>query len=173
MEQTLDQKMEELTQIYELVGDVYDGYAASFGITDAELWVLYALSRHNGNYLQTDICRRWYYSLQTIHTTIKNMEKKGLITLLCQPGNRKNKYLHLTKAGEQLTTKITEPLMQAEKAAFSALTGEEQALLLPLLQKHAQALQTEVEKLRRSGVLANAAGQPVPSPAADGRRRIP
>ena len=163
MEQSLDQKMEELTQIYELVGDVYDGYAASFGITDAELWVLYALSRHNGDYLQTDICRRWYYSLQTIHTTIKNMEKKGLITLLCQPGNRKNKYLHLTKAGEQLTTKITEPLMQAEKAAFSALTGEEQALLLPLLQKHAQALQTEVEKLRRSGVLANAANQPAPA----------
>lgn len=173
MEQTLDQKMEELTQIYELVGDVYDGYAASFGITDAELWVLYALSRHNGDYLQTDICRRWYYSLQTIHTTIKNMEKKGLITLLCQPGNRKNKYLHLTKAGEQLTTKITEPLMLAEKAAFSALTGEEQAFLLPLLQKHAQALRTEVETLRRSGVLANAAGHPVPSPAADGRRRIP
>lgn len=118
MEQTLDQKMEELTQIYELVDDVYDGYAASFGITDAELWVLYALSRHNGDYLQTDICRRWYYSLQTIHTTIKNMEKKGLITLLCQPGNRKNKYLHLTEAGKRLTARIVEPLMLAEKACL-------------------------------------------------------
>lgn len=77
MEQTLDQKMEELTQIYELVDDVYDGYAASFGITDAELWVLYALSRHNGDYLQTDICRRWYYSLQTHHTTIQEHGEKG------------------------------------------------------------------------------------------------
>lgn len=173
MEQTLDQKMEELTQIYELVDDVYDGYAASFGITDAELWVLYALSRHNGDYLQTDICRRWYYSLQTIHTTIKNMEKKGLITLLCQPGNRKNKYLHLTEAGKRLTARIVKPLMLAEKAAFSALTGEEQARLLPLLQKHAQALQTEVEKLRRSGVLTNAAEQPIPASAADGGSETP
>ena len=171
MEQTLDQKMEKLTQIYELVDDVYDGYAASFGITDAELWVLYALSRHNGDYLQTDICRRWYYSLQTIHTTIKNMEKKGLITLLCQPGNRKNKYLHLTEAGERLAAKIAAPLIQAEKAAFSALTGEEQALLLPLLQKHAQALQAEVERLRRSGVPADAADRS--APAADGGSGTP
>ena len=171
MEQTLDQKLEALTQIYELVDDVYDGYAASFGITDPELWVLYALSRHNGDYLQTDICRRWYYSLQTIHTTIKNMEKKGLITLLCQPGNRKNKYLHLTEAGKRLAAKIADPLMQAEKAAFSALTGEEQALLLPLLQRHAQALQAEVERLRRSGVPADAADQS--APAADGGSGTP
>ena len=85
----LNQKLEAVNQVYEMIDDIYDSYAGSFGITDAELWVLYALFEHNGDYLQTDICRQWYYSLQTIHTTIKNMEKKGFITLICQPGNKK------------------------------------------------------------------------------------
>lgn len=147
MEQNLNQKLEELTQIYEMIDDIYDSYAGSCGITDAELCILYALFEHNGDYLQTDICRGWYYSLQTIHTTIKNMEKKGLISLLCQPGNKKNKYIHLTEAGKKVVAKIVKPLTKAEKNAFSALTEEEQNLLLPLLQKHANALKTEVEKI--------------------------
>ena len=75
------------------------------------------------------------------------MEKKGLITLLCQPGNKKNKYIHLTEAGAKLVDEIALPLMQAEREAFSALSEEEQALLLPLLQKHANALKTAVEKI--------------------------
>ena len=124
----LNQKLEAVNQVYEMIDDIYDSYAGSFGITDAELWVLYALFEHNGDYLQTDICRQWYYSLQTIHTTIKNMEKKGLITLICQPGNKKNKYIHLTEAGEKMMEEIAVPLTEAEKKAFSALTQEEQDL---------------------------------------------
>ena len=147
MEPKSKYQLEELIQIYERIEDIYDRYAASSGITDAELCILYALSEHNGDYLQTDICRGWSYSLQTIHTAIKNMEKKGFITLLCQPGNKKNKYIHLTEAGAKLVDKIALPLMQAEQEAFSALTEEEQALLLPLLRKHANALKTAVEKI--------------------------
>ena len=147
MEQDLRQYLEALNQIYELIDDIYGSYAGSFGITDAELCVLYALSEHDGDYLQTDICRGWHYSLQTIHTTIKNMEKKGLITLVCQPGNKKNKYIHLTDAGAKLVEEIILPLNKAEISAFSTLTEEEQSLLLPLLQKQANALKAEIEKI--------------------------
>ena len=147
MEKKFKQYLEAFNQVYKLIDDIYGSYAGSWGITDAELCVLYALSEHNGDYLQTDICRGWSYSLQTIHTAIKNMEKKGFITLLCQPGNKKNKYIHLTEAGAKLVDKIALPLMQAEQEAFSALTEEEQALLLPLLRKHANALKTAVEKI--------------------------
>ena len=40
-------------------------------------------------------------------------------------------------------------MTEAEKEAFSALTQEEQDLLLPLLQKHANALKAAVEKIHR------------------------
>ena len=90
MENNVSKKLEAVNQVWEMIEDIYDQYAGSFGITDTELWILYALNEHDGEYLQSDICRNWYYSLQTIHTTIKNMEKKGLIELICQAGNKKN-----------------------------------------------------------------------------------
>ena len=74
-----------------------------------------------------------------------------MITLICQPGNRKNKYIHLTEEGEKAVAKIVEPLTKAEKEALASLTQEEQDLLLPLLQKHANALKTAVEKIHDTG----------------------
>ena len=147
MDQKTNEKFEAINQAYEMIDDIYDRYAGSFGISDTELWILYTLAEHDGDYLQTDICRTWYYSLQTIHTAIKNMEKKGLLTLVCQPGNKKNKYIHLTEAGSKIMREITEPLTVAEQEAFSTLTEHEQDIFLPLLQKHANALKTAVEKI--------------------------
>ena len=69
MEQNIKRNLEALNQIYEMIDDIYDSYAASFHITDVELCVLYALSEHNGDYLQTDICRSWYCSLRDFYAT--------------------------------------------------------------------------------------------------------
>ena len=132
MENNMSKKLEAVNQVFEMIDDIYDQYAGSFGITDTELWILYALNEHDGEYLQSDICRNWYYSLQTIHTTIKNME------------NKKNKYIHLTAAGKKLIDSIMAPLVAAEEEAFGMLTAEEQDILLPLLQKYANALNTTI-----------------------------
>ena len=138
--------LEKINQAYEMIDDIYGSYAGSFGISDTEFWILYALAEHSGDYMQTDICRDWYYSLQTIHTAIKNMEKRGLVTLVCQPGNKKNKYIHLTETGVKLVEQISEPLMEAEEEALDSLTKEEQEISLPLLQKHANALKVSIGK---------------------------
>ena len=91
MDNNMSKKLEMINQVCDMIDDIYYQYASTFGITDTELCILYALNEHDGEYLQSDICRDWHCSLQTIHTTIKNMEKKGMITLLCQAGNKKNK----------------------------------------------------------------------------------
>ncbi|USF28169.1 hypothetical protein N510_003128 [Firmicutes bacterium ASF500] len=144
MENNVSKKLEAVNQVWEMIEDIYDQYAGSFGITDTELWILYALNEHDGEYLQSDICRNWYYSLQTIHTTIKNMEKKGMIELICQAGNKKSKYIHLTAVGKELIDSIMMPLIAAEEEAFGMLTAEEQDILLPLLQKYANALNATI-----------------------------
>lgn len=150
MENNMSKKLEAVNQVWEMIDDIYGQYAGSFGITDTELWILYALNEHDGEYLQSDICRDWYYSLQTIHTTIKNMEKKGMIELICQAGNKKNKYIHLTVAGKKLIDNIMAPLVAAEEEAFGILTAEEQDILLPLLQKYANALNTMIGRANRN-----------------------
>ena len=149
MEISMSKKLETINQVCEMIDDIYYQYASSFGITDTELSILYALNEHNGEYLQSDICRQWSYSLQTIHTTIKNMEKRGLVELLCKSGNRKNKYIHLTAIGKKLIDSITVPLVAAEEEAFGMLAAEEQAILLPLLQKYANALKHTIGRINR------------------------
>ena len=81
-----------------------------------------------------------------------NMSKKleavnqvcEMIELICQAGNKKNKYIHLTAAGKKLIDSIMVPLVAAEEEAFGMLTAEEQDILLPLLQKYANALNTTI-----------------------------
>ncbi len=149
MNETMSKKMEKVNQLCEMIDDVYYQYADTFGITDTELIILYALGEHDGEYLQSDICRNWSYSLQTIHTAIKNMEKKGVIELICKDGNKKNKYIHLTASGKKMIDSITLPLVKAEQEAFEVLTSEEQDLLIPVLQKYADALSASVGKVTK------------------------
>ena len=150
MSKMISEKQEAINQVCEFIDDIYYQYASSFGITDTELSILYALSEHDGEYLQSDICREWSYSLQTIHTTIKNMEKRGLIELICKAGNKKNKYIHLTAAGKKLVDSIMIPLITAEEEALGMLSAEEQDILLPILQKYANALNESIGKIERN-----------------------
>lgn len=149
MNKNMSEKQKAINQVCEFIDDIYYQYASSFGITDTELSILYALSEYDGEYLQSDICREWSYSLQTIHTTIKNMEKRGLIELIRKENNKKNKYIHLTEEGRKLVNSITMPLIAAEEEALGMLSAEEQNLLLPILQKYAKALKEAVGKAER------------------------
>ena len=149
MNKIISEKQEAINQIFEFIDDIYYQYSSSFGITDTELSILYALSEHDGEYLQSDICKEWSYSLQTIHTTIKNMEKRGLIELIRKADNKKNKYINLTEAGRKLVDSIMMPLIAAEEEALGMLSAEEQDILLPILQKYAKALKEAVGKVER------------------------
>ena len=149
MNKIISEKQEAINQIFEFIDDIYYQYSSSFGITDTELSILYALSEHDGEYLQSDICKEWSYSLQTIHNTIKNMKKRGLIELIRKADNKKNKYIHLTEAGRKLVDSIMMPLIAAEEEALGMLSAEEQDILLPILQKYAKALKEAVGKVER------------------------
>lgn len=48
MENNVSKKLEAVNQVWEMIEDIYDQYAGSFGITDTELWILYALNEHDG-----------------------------------------------------------------------------------------------------------------------------
>ena len=147
----MSKKVEIVNQICDKIDGIYDRYAGAFGVTDTELCILYSLHEHDGEYLQSDICRDWHHNLQTVHTAIKNMEKRGLIRLARQDGNRKNKYIHLSESGKALIDKIMVPLVKAEEAAFGMLSDEEQDMMLPLLQKYADALDTTIGRITRRG----------------------
>ena len=57
MDNNMSKKLEMINQVCDMIDDIYYQYASTFGITDTELCILYALNEHDGEYLQSDICR--------------------------------------------------------------------------------------------------------------------
>lgn len=144
----LNQKLEAVNQVYEMIDDIYDSYAGSFGITDAELWVLYALFEHNGDYLQTDICRQWYYSLQTIHTTSKTWRKRSYYVDLSAWEIRKQVYSPDRSRRKDYGRNCSPVDGGGKGGIFSADTGGA-GFAAAAFTKHANALKAAVEKIHR------------------------
>lgn len=101
---------------------IYHEVSVRMGISDSTLWILYVLYKEDGICTQKAICSDWYFTKQTINTTISNMVKKGYIQLEPIPNSKKEKGILLTKQGYALAKKTANELRKAEIAAYSKLT---------------------------------------------------
>ena len=97
--------------------------------------------------MQKELCREWSYSRQTVNSTLKSLETRGLIERRSFPGNRKNKQIFLTPSGKGLVGEIVAPLMEAEKNAFARLGGTETHEYLRLARRHTELFREEVNKI--------------------------
>lgn len=132
---------ETLNQCDKEINDIYHDYAMRHDLTDAALWVLYALYEMKERMTQADICNSWFYSRQTINTALKGLERQGVIELTSVPGNRKSKNVVFTAKGMDMARRIIEPLKQAENQVFAAFSEEENRLFIELMRKRCCLLQ--------------------------------
>lgn len=146
MEQALLEKLRTFNQIYREMDIFYHNYAQSFGLSDAAFWILYSLTEQEKAFTQRELCTDWSFPPQTVNSALKALEKKGVIALEPVPGNRKNKWICFTPAGEALVAQVVRPLMETECAGFAALSREECALLLEITKKYAAFLKTNAAK---------------------------
>lgn len=112
--------------------DVYVQYAKRFGIPVKSLFVLNALYYTPEGCNQAEICLKAYSSKQTVSAIIKVYQEKGYVELIELPTDRRNKLVRLTDAGWQYAKAIVPPLTDAEVAAMSQLTPEQQTMLVEL-----------------------------------------
>lgn len=97
-------------------------------------------------FLQTELCSNWYYSKQTVNSSISAMTKKGWIMLETVPKTRNRKNIVLTEAGRIFCAKVIGETYEVEKAAFSRITEEERELFLLLFRKTNKYMREEYEK---------------------------
>lgn len=136
-------------QIYKEMDIIYHNYAKGLGLSDTVFWILYCISERNGSFTQRELCREWSFSPQTVNSALKDMEKRGLIRLDPVPGNKKNKWIHLTADGERLVDEAILPLMQTEEESFSALSESECEQMLSLTERYAKMLCASVENMTK------------------------
>ena len=137
----------QYNSLYKDMDEVYRALARHYGLSDCALWILYSLREADDALTQNKLCGQLSLSKQTVNSALKKLEKEGIIRLVHEPGNHKNKLIQLTARGERLSEETIDHVMQMEQAAFEQFAAGEAAVYLHLHQKYVRGLQSEAEKI--------------------------
>lgn len=130
--------LKEFNRIYQKTNEIYHDIALRLGLSDSAFDILYSISELGDGCLQKDICNATCIPKQTIHSSIRQMEKSGYLTL--SSGKGRSMHITLTDLGKSLLERTIYPVMQMEGEAFHCMTDEECQQMLALFGKYIQAL---------------------------------
>lgn len=130
--------LKEFNRIYKKTNEIYHDIALRLGLFDSAFDILYSISELGDGCLQKDICNATCIPKQTIHSSIRQMEKSGYLTL--SSGKGRSMHITLTDLGKNLLERTIYPVMQMEGEAFHCMTDEECQQMLALFGKYIQAL---------------------------------
>lgn len=135
-------------QIWKETNAIYHNYAAANGMSDTQFWIMYFICYYGEGITQKDICEECFYTAQTVNSSIKELERKGILRLELAPGSKKVKQMFLTSEGKQMAQRIAVPVIEAEKKSFEALNKEEMKAMFDISIKHLKKLEEFVEKIK-------------------------
>lgn len=137
--------LKEFNRIYKKTNEIYHDIALRLGLSDSAFDILYSISELGDGCLQKDICNATCIPKQTIHSSIRQMEKSGYLTL--SSGKGRSMHITLTDLGKNLLERTIYPVMQMEGEAFHCMTDEECQQMLALFGKYIQALGNAAKNL--------------------------
>lgn len=105
--------------LWKRMSEVYRAYAVRMGVSESELWVLYALVVLGEGCTQRDVCTEMCLPKQTVHSSVRKLEREGFLT--CMPGKGRDVRLVPTEQGRARIAQVALPLIRAEEEAFAAL----------------------------------------------------
>lgn len=135
--ETINQQIKELASVYHSV-------ASSYGISDNEFWVWYALLTYEGEYSQQDICDMWSLPKQTVNSIISNLSKKGYLSLEVTDGMKKRKVIRLSEEGKQYGKSIVSQIYYIEQCALEKLSDKERETCITIFEKYIDFLKGAV-----------------------------
>lgn len=137
-------ELQEFNCLYKEMDGIYHKLALHAGLSDSAFYILYCIAEFGDGCLQKDICEQYNISKQTINSSIKNLESKGILTLT--RGKGRDMHLHLTAEGRQFTEQYIAPVFDAENRVFSEMTAEEAQTLLRLTKKYKDLFYRNVQE---------------------------
>jgi DNA-binding MarR family transcriptional regulator len=128
------QQLREYNRLFKEMDDLYHELALRAGLSDSAFDILYTLCITGDGCLQKDICTFSFLSKQTINSSIRKLEREGLIRLT--PGKGRDTHIVLTPAGKQVIQDKIIPVAQMEERAFGQIPPQQQQELLRLTQAY-------------------------------------
>ncbi len=124
---------QEYLQLQHQIDEFYHELAVRQKLSDSALLVLWTLLELGEGCTQTDICRQFALTKQTVHSSVRKLAKDGFLFLLPGPGREVRVYP--TEMGRALIQEKIVPLKNAEEAASRRMGTEELETMLRLTRK--------------------------------------
>lgn len=138
-------EVREYDRLCQETESLYHNISAKMGLSDSSSQILYSMVELGDGCLQTDISKWYSCSKQTISSSVKVLEKKGLLRL--EPGKGRDMHLHLTEEGQKLIEKTIYPMIDMENRVFFSMPLEERQEFLRLMRKYVKILKEQSENL--------------------------
>ena len=138
------QELREFNCLYKEIEKLYHDIAIKAGMSDSSFFILYTIVELGNGCLQKDVWDMYSINKQTIHSSIRNLEKNGYIFL--KKGKGRNMHIYLTEEGEKLIQQKMIPIMEAENDVFTAMTAQESKELLRLNKKYTALLHQKMSR---------------------------
>lgn len=138
-------ELKTFNRLYRELNEIYHKIALKQNVSDSAFMILYALTEIGDNCLQKDICKYFSISKQTINSSIKKLEKQGLLEL--KSTNNKCVQIILTPKGLQLIKENILPIIKIEKNTFEEIGQKDCKELLRLTKKYKDTFNKKINEV--------------------------
>ena len=128
-----EQLFQEFLRLDHQIEEFYHELAVRLGLSDSAFQVLWSVAELGEGCTQRDICRQFFLSKQTAHSSVRKLEQEG--GLMLRPGSGREVAIFLTEKGKALVGEKVVPAMEAERAAARGLQAAEWETALRLMRK--------------------------------------
>lgn len=139
------QKIRQFNYIISEIDEIYHDTAVRLGVSDSVQRILYVVYEGGGSCRQSEIYKQTGISRQTINSSIRGLEKKGVVYL--EQGLGRNTIVCLTERGKTFADRMVRPIMEAENEIFEEWTKEEVDLYLSLTERYKNALKEKLSRI--------------------------
>ena len=149
MNEDVDSSIEVDRMEYRRLTREMDGFwrdaSVASGLSDTSFFILFSICSEEKDFTQSELCKNYCFSKQTINSSVKALEVSGLIEMKAAEGRKK--ILCLTQKGKDFCEAKVLPVMKAEQDSLSAFTQEERKQFLFLMKKQLEYLKSKEEEL--------------------------
>ena len=139
----INDKVKYLNSMLCEIDSLYQNILLNKNLSDSEYVVLFSILELGEGCLQKDIANNGYINKKTTNSTIKKLEKNGILTL--KAGKYPNMHIYLTEAGKQYINEHIIPIIDMETNVMESVPDSDFDNLVKIFSKYIKIFKNKFE----------------------------
>ena len=145
MKYNINDKVKYLNSMLCQIDNLYQAMLLKNKLSDSEYVVLFSILELGEGCLQKDIANNGYINKKTTNSTIKKLEKNGLIIL--KAGKYPNMHIFLTEEGKKYIKEHTIPIIDIQTKVMESVPDSDFENLIETYSKYIQIFKSEINNM--------------------------